>query len=103
MDDKGNTLVVRGIPKKFTIREIYALQLQMFVHKGCKVFVVYIMDHNEKDNQLKIYNIPILKYFKDIFPEEVLGLPPKRDIDSMIDLVLGVVPTSKHPYWMHIV
>ena len=45
------------------------------------------MDEKNKDNQLKIEYIQILKYFKDIFPEEVLSLPLKRDIDFMIDLV----------------
>ena len=44
LDDKGNTIIVKGIPRKVTIREIYALQMKRFVRKGCKVFVVYIMD-----------------------------------------------------------
>ena len=61
------------------------------------------MDDKEDDNQLKIEDIPILKYFKDIFPKEVHGQPPKRDIEFMIDLVLWEVPRSKYPYRMNIV
>ena len=61
------------------------------------------MDDKEYDNQFKIEDIPILKYFKDIFPKEVLGQPPKRDINFMIDLVLWEVPRSKYPYRMNIV
>ena len=61
------------------------------------------MDDKEDDNQLKIEDISILKYFKDIFPKEVHGQPPKRDIDFMIDLVLWEVPGSKYPYQMNIV
>jgi hypothetical protein len=38
--------------------------------------------------------------FKDVFPEEVHGLPPKRDLDFSIDLVIGAIPTSKVPYHM---
>ena len=72
------------------------------VCKGCKVFVFYIMDDKEKYNQLKIEDIPILKDFKYIFPEEILGLPLKRDIDFTIDFVPGEVPASKAPYWMNI-
>jgi hypothetical protein len=37
---------------------------------------------------------------QDVFPEEVPGLPPKRDLDFSIDLVPGAVPTSKVPYRM---
>ena len=61
------------------------------------------MDDKEYDNQFKIEDIPILKYFKDIFPKEVHGQPPKRDIEFMIDLVLWEVPGSKYPYQMNIV
>ena len=34
LDDKGNTIVVKGIPRKVTIREIPALQMKRYVHKG---------------------------------------------------------------------
>ena len=41
----------------------------------------------------------VLKEFKDIF-QEVLGLPPKRDIDFSINLMPGAAPVSKDPYRM---
>ena len=43
------------------------------------------MDKKYRDNQLNVEYIPILKYFKDIFLEEILGLPLKRDIYFTID------------------
>jgi hypothetical protein len=51
-----------------------------------------------ENNKLKIEDHPMLWEFKDVFPEEVPGLPPKRDLDFSIDLVPGAVPTSKVPY-----
>ena len=48
LDDKGNTIVVKGIPRKVTIREISSLQMKSFVRKGRKVFSVYITDVKEK-------------------------------------------------------
>ena len=103
MDDKGNTLVVRGIPRKVTIREISSLQMKRYVHKGCNDVVLYVTNEKEKYNQLKIYDIQILKYFKDIFLEDIPVLPLKGDIESTIDLVVEVVPTSKTSYRMNIV
>ena len=32
-----------------------------------------------------------------MFPDEIPGLPPKRDIDFIIELVPGVAPISKTP------
>ena len=76
--------------------------MKIYVRKGCKVFAVYVMDEKDKHNELKIEDIPILKYFKLIFTEEVPRIPPKREIDFMIDLIQGAVPASKYPYQMNI-
>ena len=35
-----------------------------------------------------------------MFPNEIPGMPPQRDIDFWIDLVLGVEPISQAPYRM---
>ena len=37
---------------------------------------------------------------EDVFPDEIPGLPPKRDIDFTIELVPGAAPMSKTPYRM---
>ena len=42
----------------------------------------------------------MLQEFRDVFPDEISGLPPKRDIDFMIELVQGATPMSKAPYRM---
>ena len=66
-DDNGNNVKLKGIPMKVTIREISTLQMKILVRKGCKVFVVYIMNDNENNNKLKLEDIPVLKQFEDIF------------------------------------
>jgi hypothetical protein len=43
---------------------------------------------------------PVLSKFKDVFPNELLGLPPKRDLDFNIELNPSAEPISKTPYWM---
>ncbi|XP_020260594.1 uncharacterized protein LOC109836945 [Asparagus officinalis] len=40
--------------------------------------------------------------FLDVFSDELPGLPPDRDIEFVIDLILGVTPISKPPYQMPI-
>ena len=37
----------------------------------------------------------------DVFPEEILGLPLKRELDFTIELVPGAVPSSNAPYRMN--
>ncbi|WVZ84826.1 hypothetical protein U9M48_031813, partial [Paspalum notatum var. saurae] len=44
--------------------------------------------------------IPEACEYPDVFPEELPGLPPDRDVEFRIDLVPGTAPVSKRPYRM---
>jgi hypothetical protein len=61
------------------------------------LYAIQVLNSVEK-KEMKVEDHPVLWEFRDVFPEEVPGLPPKRDLDFSIDLVPGVVPASKVPY-----
>jgi hypothetical protein len=42
--------------------------------------------------------VPVVCEYLDVFPEELPGLPPDRDVEFMIDLVPGTAPIAKRPY-----
>ena len=42
--------------------------------------------------------VPIVCEYPEVFPEDILGLPPARGIEFYINLVLGTTPISKVPY-----
>jgi hypothetical protein len=44
--------------------------------------------------------IEIVREYPDVFPEELPGMPPDRDIEFMIELLPGTPPISKRPYRM---
>lgn len=49
---------------------------------------------------LKLQDIEVVRNFFDIFLNKLIGLPSNREIEFFIDLVPGLVPISKVPYWM---
>nr|AAL69435.1 Putative polyprotein [Oryza sativa]AAN04915.1 Putative polyprotein [Oryza sativa Japonica Group]AAP52154.1 retrotransposon protein, putative, Ty3-gypsy subclass [Oryza sativa Japonica Group] len=51
-------------------------------------------------HQIGLSEIPIVREFGDVFPEELLGMPPKREIEFRIDLAPGTTPLYKRPYRM---
>jgi hypothetical protein len=63
------------------------------------LYAIQVLNSTESD-ELKVEYHPVLWELKDLFPEEVLRLPLKIDLDFSIDLVLGVVLTSREPYRM---
>ncbi|KAL5574406.1 hypothetical protein UlMin_024003 [Ulmus minor] len=52
------------------------------------------------DTSLKHEDVHVVKNFLEVFPEDLPGLPPDREIEFEIELLLGTSPISKAPYWM---
>ncbi|WVZ97191.1 hypothetical protein U9M48_042744 [Paspalum notatum var. saurae] len=48
----------------------------------------------------EIKKVPVVCDFPDVFPEELPGLPPDRDVEFKIDLIPGTAPVSRRPYRM---
>ena len=44
--------------------------------------------------------VPVVKDYLDVFPEELPGMPPDREIEFLIELLPGTWPISKRPYRM---
>ncbi|GJV85304.1 hypothetical protein Tco_1525202 [Tanacetum coccineum] len=53
---------------------------------------------NAKVDEPKVGDISIVHDFVDVFPEYLLGLPPQRQVEFRIDLILGATPVAKSPY-----
>ena len=68
--------------------------------------VKYVSRHGPNRNQVNYLSgvvqeeVPVVRDFPDVFPEELPGMPPDRDIEFLIELLPGTVPTSKRPYRM---
>ena len=88
--------MVKGIPKVISVRQISAMQLKKFCRKGFQLYATHIVEATENETP-RLEDYPMLQYFKDVFPDEVPGLPPKRDIYFTIELVLGAALVSRAP------
>lgn len=68
--------------------------------------IKYVSRHAPRRTQVKSLSgvvqeeVPIVKDYLDVFPEEVPGMSPDRDIEFLIELLPGTVPISKRPYRM---
>eukprot|EP00253_Pinus_taeda_P012585 PITA_12585 len=101
-DQQGNSKEVQGIKRPVQVRPITANQLVKCIWKGCQVYAIQVGFANSKDKTASLNNIPVIQEFADVFPEEIPGLPPWRDIDFTIELVPGAAPVSRVPYRMSI-
>ena len=53
-----------------------------------------------RDSGSRLEDIPVVREFPNVFPEDLLGIPRDREIDFHIKLTLGIEPISKAPYKM---
>ncbi|KAL0447300.1 UNVERIFIED_CONTAM: RNA-directed DNA polymerase [Sesamum latifolium] len=47
-----------------------------------------------------VLEVPVVREFPDVFPEELPGLPPHREVDFEIETIPGAAPISIAPYRM---
>ncbi|GJY21321.1 putative nucleotidyltransferase, ribonuclease H [Tanacetum coccineum] len=59
-------------------------------------YLAHVVDIQK--NIPKLDSILIVQEFPDVFPEELPGIPPDRQVEFRIDLILGSTPVAKTPY-----
>ncbi|KAA3483404.1 DNA/RNA polymerases superfamily protein [Gossypium australe] len=77
---------------------ISSLLTRKYLRKGYEAYIAFMM--NTRETKLRIKSVPIVCEYSDIFPEELPGLPPVREIEFGIKLALGTAPISIAPYKM---
>ncbi|GJS43136.1 putative reverse transcriptase domain-containing protein [Tanacetum coccineum] len=102
---KGNeTLIVcgdgsdRGDETHLNI--ISCIKTQKYMLKGCPIFLAYVTtkESEDKSEKKRLEDGPIIQNFPEVFPEDLPGLPPTRQVEFQIDLIPGVAPVARAPY-----
>ncbi|XP_070017093.1 uncharacterized protein [Nicotiana sylvestris] len=88
----------RGVTDHVPTRVILFLKAQQMVGKSCLSYLAFVRDVGVETPSIDF--VPIVRDFPDVFPADLLGMPPDRDIDFGIDLVPGTQPTSIPLYRM---
>jgi len=65
-----------------------------------KVQWYLLLSSMEIKEKVDLKNIAVVQNFPEVFPNDILGLPPNREIEFSIDLMPGVGPISMAPYRM---
>ena len=74
------------------VRIVSFLRAKRMLSKGCLAFLAHLRDDTSKAPSIE--SISIVREFLDVFPADLPGMPPDRDIDFFIDLEPGTRPIS---------
>ncbi|KAA3470070.1 DNA/RNA polymerases superfamily protein [Gossypium australe] len=90
-------VIVIGERRDYLSNVISALRAEKLVRKGCEAFLAYVSLCSQG---LSVGDVRTVKEFSDVFFEELLGLPPNREVEFSIELLPGMAPVSIAPYRM---
>ncbi|GKB25211.1 hypothetical protein Tco_0864612 [Tanacetum coccineum] len=70
------------------------------MERGFPIFLAHVTAKEVKDKSEKkrLKGVPIIQDFPKVFPEDLPGLPPTRQVEFQIDLVPGVASIARAPY-----
>ncbi|KAA3466152.1 Retrotransposable element Tf2 [Gossypium australe] len=91
-------VIMIGERRDYLTNVISALRAEKLVRKGCEAFLAYASTSEVKS--LSVGGVRTIKEFSDVFPEELPGLSPNREVKFDIELLLGTAPVSIAPYRM---
>nr|GEU51391.1 putative reverse transcriptase domain-containing protein [Tanacetum cinerariifolium] len=92
----GETLIIRGDRSQTRLSLISCIKTKRYISWGCQVFVAQVIEKKSAEKRLE--EIPVVREFLKVFPEDLPGLPLIRQVEFQIDLILGVAPVARAPY-----
>nr|GEX05762.1 putative reverse transcriptase domain-containing protein [Tanacetum cinerariifolium] len=93
---ENETLIIRGNRSRTRLSLISCIKTDRYISKGCQVFKAQVMEKKSDEKQLE--NILVVREFPDVFPKELHGLPPVRQVDFQIDLIPRAAHVARAPY-----
>ncbi|KAL9226091.1 hypothetical protein vseg_001941 [Gypsophila vaccaria] len=66
--------------------------------KGHPFLLCHVRDISVESPE--VADVHVVREFGDVFPEEIPGMPPRRDVEFNIEVAPGAAPISQAPYHM---
>ncbi|GKA25894.1 putative reverse transcriptase domain-containing protein [Tanacetum coccineum] len=72
------------------------IKAKKYLSRGCQAYKAHVIDTSFEKKSVK--DVPVVNEFLDVFPEDLSGIPPERQVEFRIDLIPGETPIAKNPY-----
>ncbi|GJR86388.1 putative reverse transcriptase domain-containing protein [Tanacetum coccineum] len=89
-----------GKGKKSKLSIISCTKTQKYIERGCLIFRAQVTKKEIKNEseEKRLENVPTVRDFPEVFPEDLPGLPPMRQVEFQINLVPGAARVARAPY-----
>nr|GEW48264.1 putative reverse transcriptase domain-containing protein [Tanacetum cinerariifolium] len=91
---EDETLIIQGNQSRTRLSLISCIKTKRYISRRCQVFIAQVLEKKLEEKRLE--NIPVVREFPDVFPEELPGLPPIRQVEFQIYLIPRAAPCKIH-------
>ncbi|GKA57836.1 putative reverse transcriptase domain-containing protein [Tanacetum coccineum] len=100
---RNDMLIVQGersgVKNESRLEVISSIRTQGYIDKGCQVLLVQMMKQEGTEiSKKQIEDVPVVRDFLEVFPEDFPGLPSTRQVEFHIELIPGAAPVTRAPY-----
>ncbi|KAK1618860.1 hypothetical protein QYE76_024377 [Lolium multiflorum] len=95
--EKANGALIDCVNKTVSLKSPDGSRM---IYQGDKHTQIEVELQLNSMKEVKLEDIPVVNEFQDVFPKELPGMPPDREIEFTIGLIPGTAPIAKAPYKM---
>ncbi|GJU16294.1 putative reverse transcriptase domain-containing protein [Tanacetum coccineum] len=93
---ENKTLTVESDKGVSQLKVISCIKARKYIERGFHLFLAHVNEKKPKEKQLE--DVPVIRDFPEVFPDDLPGLPPLRQVEFRINLVPGAAPVARAPY-----
>nr|GEU97099.1 putative reverse transcriptase domain-containing protein [Tanacetum cinerariifolium] len=78
------------------LKIVSCIKAQKYIENGCELFLAQVTKQRSREKRLE--DVLVIRDFPEVFPDELPGLPPLRQVEFRIDLIPGAAPVVRTAY-----
>nr|GEU53404.1 hypothetical protein [Tanacetum cinerariifolium] len=96
VNPQGREIIIYGDKRNGEFKLCSMMKARKYLSHGCQAFMAHVINTNCEKKSMK--EVPIVNEFLNVFPEDLSGIPPERQVEFQIDLIPRANPIVKTPY-----
>ncbi|XP_071704353.1 uncharacterized protein [Rutidosis leptorrhynchoides] len=92
----GEEVIIQGEGQRRPASICTYARARRLVSSGCAAFFAHVVDSRKESKFIE--DLPVVRDYKDVFPDDLPGVPPERQVEFRIELISGAAPIAKTPY-----
>nr|GEU91838.1 putative reverse transcriptase domain-containing protein [Tanacetum cinerariifolium] len=93
---RNKTLVVKSDSGISRLKVISCIKARKYIERGSQLFLAQVTETEPTKKQLQ--DVPVICNFPEVFPDDLPGLPPPRQVEFKIELIPDTAPVARAPY-----